>query len=100
MKGKYKKKNEVTISEAIRYFIKENGMEERVMQSMAIDGWHDQMGDFMKKYTDQIFVRNHVLFVKINAPALKNELSFGKSKILNHINQYIGEEYLTEIRFL
>lgn len=95
-----KKKNEVTLSEAIRYFIRENGMEERVLESMAIDGWHDQMGDFMKNYTDTVYVKNRVLFVKINKPALKNELSFGKSKILSHINKFIGEEYILEVKFL
>ena len=95
-----KKKNELTISEAIRYFIKEHGMEDRVLQSMAIDAWHDQMGDFLKSYTDQLFVRNQILFVQLNSPALKSELSCGKSKILNHINQYIGEDYIKEVRFL
>ena len=75
-------------------------MEEKVLQSMAIDAWHDQMGEFMKNYTDQLFVRNQVLFVKLNSPALKSELSYGKSKILNHINQYIGEEYIKEVKFL
>lgn len=95
-----KKKNEVTISEAIRYFIRENGMEERILESMAIDGWNDQMGDFMKKYTDDVSVKNRILLVRLNAPALKNELSYGKSKILNHINKFIGEDFLTDIKFL
>lgn len=95
-----KKKNEVSISEAIRYFIKEHGMEERVLQSMAIDAWHDQMGDFMKKFTDQLFVKNQILYVQLNSPALKSELSYGKSKILNHINQFIGEDYIKEVKFL
>lgn len=95
-----KKKNEVTISEAIRYFIREHGMEDRVLRSMVIDAWHDQMGEFMKSYTDDLFVKNQVLFVKLNSPALKAELNYGKTKILNHINQYIGEEYLKEVRFL
>lgn len=95
-----KKKNEVTISEAIRYFIKENGMEERVLESMAIDGWHDQMGEFMKSYTEQLFVKKRVLYIKLNSPALKAELSYGKTKILHHINQFIGEDFLEEVRFL
>ena len=65
-------------------------MEERVLQSMAIDAWYDQMGDFIKPYTDEVFVKNRILFIKMNAPALKNELSFGKSKILKHVNDFIS----------
>lgn len=95
-----KKKNEVTISEAIRYFIREHGMEEKVLESMAIDGWNDQMGEFLKKYTEQIYVKNRVLFVKLNAPALKNELQFGKSKIQIHINKFIGEDFLQDVKFI
>ncbi|MXV38334.1 DUF721 domain-containing protein [Flavobacteriaceae bacterium Ap0902] len=95
-----KRKNEITISEAIRYFIKENGMEQRVLDSMVLDAWQDQMGDFMKQYTDALYVKNRILFVRINSPAIKNELSYGKSKILQHINNYMEEEYLTEIKFI
>ena len=67
---------------------------------MALDGWNDQMGDFLQKYTEQLYVKNRVLYVKLNAPALKNELQFGKSKILTHINNFIGEEFLTEVKFI
>lgn len=95
-----KRKNEVTLSEAIRYFIQEHGMEQRVLDSMVLDAWHNQMGDFMKKYTDSLYVKNRTLFVKINSPAIKNELSYGKSKILKHINAYIEEEYVLEIKFI
>ncbi|MDO5654662.1 MAG: DciA family protein [Flavobacteriaceae bacterium] len=95
-----KKKNEVNIAEAIQYFIREHGMEERILESMAIDGWHDQMGDFMKNYTERIFVKNRVLFIKLNSPALKNELNYGKTKILDYINQFIGKTYLEDVQFL
>ncbi|MGI9527500.1 MAG: DUF721 domain-containing protein [Weeksellaceae bacterium] len=95
-----KKKNEVTISEAIRYFIRENGMEQRVLDSMVLDAWHDQMGEFMKKYTDTLYVKNRTLFVKLNSPAIKTELSYGKSKILKHINAYMEEDYLIDIKFI
>lgn len=95
-----RKKNEITISEAIRYFIKEHGMEQRVLDSMVIDAWNEQMGKFMEKYTDNLYVKNKMLFVKINSPAIKNELSYGKSKIIKHINAYVGEEYITDVRFI
>ena len=95
-----KKSNEINIGEAIRLFIKEYGMEERVLESMAIDAWHDQMGDFMKKYTETLYVKNRVLFVRISEPALKNELQYGRSKIQTHINEYIQQDFIKEIRFL
>lgn len=95
-----KRQNEISIAEAIRYFIKDHGMEERVLQSMAIDAWHEQMGEFMKKYTQEIYVKNQILFVRISSSAIKNELSYGKSKILAHINQYLEKDYIKEVRFL
>ncbi|MBV7441877.1 DUF721 domain-containing protein [Weeksellaceae bacterium TAE3-ERU29] len=95
-----KKNNEQTIGEAIKYFIQEHGMQERVLESMAIDAWHQQMGDFMKKYTDALYVKKRILFVKLNSPAFKNELSYGKSKIIEHINSTLKEQFIQDIRFL
>lgn len=94
------KKNEVSISEAIKMFMKEYGMEERVLQSVAIDTWDKQMGAYLSKYTEKIYVKNRIMYVKLNSPALKKELSFGKNKIVTHINEDMGEEFIQDLKFI
>jgi len=40
------------------------------------------------------------LYIKIKSPELKNELSMGKSKIKEHINNELDVDYLNDIKFL
>lgn len=41
-----RRKNEMTVGEAVKEFIRWHGMEERVLQSMAEDAWEEEMGGF------------------------------------------------------
>lgn len=95
-----RKNNEQTLGEAIRLFIETNGMQERVLESMTIDAWKKQMGKFVENMTEEIYVKKRTLFVKLNSPSFKTELSYGKTKIIAHVNQEIGEDFLEDIRFL
>ncbi len=95
-----RRKNELNLGEAIRHFIREMGMEEKILEQMALEAWNDQMGEFVANKTDTIYIKNHVLFVRINVPALKNELSYGKEKILTHINETLGKEFITDVKFI
>lgn len=94
------KKNQVNLGEALKLFFQENGLEERVLQSLAIDAWHAQMGDFMKQFTTELYVKKKVLYVRLNSPAFKSELSYGKSKILTHIHEYMDSDYIKDVVFL
>lgn len=93
-------KNEVNIGEAIREFIRVNGMEERIMELSVIDAWFAQTGAFMEKYTDEVYVKNRKLYVRLNSPAFKNELQYGKSKLMAHINGELKEDFVQELIFL
>jgi len=56
------------------------------------------MGKFFEKYTDRVEVRQRVLYVKINSPAMRQELLMGKSKILANINEEIKKDFLVDVK--
>ena len=43
------------------------------------------------------FRQNHVLFVRVDSDALRNELSYSKSLLLKNLNEIVGKELLSEI---
>lgn len=95
-----RKQNLVSLSEGISSFIERFGYQEQVRESQVIDAWHVQMGDFVKNMTETIFVKNQVLYVRLTSPAFKSEFSYGKTKIIAHINESLGEDYLKDVHFL
>lgn len=95
-----KRKNDQNIGEALRLMISELGIEEKLLTIQAEETFEEMMGQYIMGYVEAFYVRNKVLVIKIKSPELKSELNYGRSKILNHINETLGKEFITEVRFL
>lgn len=97
---KKREKNQQSLGEAIRLLISEYGIEEKILSVQAEELFQEMMGKYIMGYVESFYVKNKELFVKIKSPELKNELQYGRSKILEHINQEIGKEYLIAVNFI
>ena len=78
--------------------MKVNGKEELMWEVKAEEAWRTVMGKFFEKYTDKVEVRQRVLYVKINSPAMREELHRGRSKIKDNINEEIKNDYLIDVK--
>ncbi|MFA7687206.1 MAG: DUF721 domain-containing protein [Moheibacter sp.] len=94
-----RKDNQQSLGEAIRHMISDLGMEEKILSVQAEEIFTEMMGPYIMKYVEQITVKKQTLHVRINSPELRNELQYGKSKIIAHVNEQIGKEYLTDVKF-
>lgn len=95
-----RKDNQLSLGEAIKYMIADLGMEEKILVMRAEEIFMKMMGAYIMKYVEHINVQRQILFIKINSPELKNELQYGKSKIIAHINEEIGKEYIIDVKFI
>ncbi len=55
------------------------------------------MGKTIANRTDAIFFKESKLIVKLNSSVLREELSFSKNKIIQLLNDDIGEEVVKEV---
>jgi|TARA_B100000242_G_scaffold270942_1_gene222787 hypothetical protein len=62
--------------------------------------WLNVMGKNVSQYTENIYIKNNTLFLKINSSALKQELSYGKDKIIDNFNNEIGSDEIKKIVFI
>lgn len=95
-----RKDNQLSLGEAIKHMISDLGMEEKILVMMTEEIFAEMMGTYIMKYVEKIAVQKQILFVKINSPELRNELLYGKSKIIAHINEEIGKEYIKDVKFI
>lgn len=95
-----RKDNQMSLGEAIKYMISDLGMEEKVLSLHAEEIFVEMMGAYIMKYVEKISVQKQILYIKMNSPELKNELLYGKSKIIAHINEEIRKEYITDVKFI
>jgi predicted nucleic acid-binding Zn ribbon protein len=92
-----RKKNEVTIGEAMQEMLREFKLKSRLDETRVQRIWAELMGKTIATYTTQITVRKKVLYLTIISAPLKQELSYAKEKIVKLINEEMGEEYIREV---
>ena len=68
------------------------------MQALQItDVWEQIMGATIAKYTESIQISNKTLFITTSVAPLRNELVFQKEKIIQRVNEALGEQIINEV---
>ena len=62
--------------------------------------WLNVMGKNISQYTRNIYIKGNTLYLKITSSTLKEELSYGKDKIIQNFNKEIGNDKINEIVFI
>jgi len=85
------------MQDAIQQFLKQSRLKSG-MQALRIEEiWEQIMGKTIAKYTDKIEIINQTLFINTAVGPLKNELLYQKDKIIERVNEALGEKVITEV---
>ncbi len=55
------------------------------------------MGNGVNSYTQEVILKGSTLYVKLTSAVLREELSYGKDKIIKMINEELRKEIVTSI---
>jgi predicted nucleic acid-binding Zn ribbon protein len=89
--------NEQPLKAAIEEFLDRFHLRDKLNQAKVIEAWEKVVGEMVARNTSQLHIRNKVLYVKVNSAALRNELLFARTKILNSLNKEVGANVIEEI---
>ena len=93
----FKKYNDQPISEVLQDLITKNNWKSKLYQNKVKQIWVLNMGKTINSYTKEIKLRGKKLFISIASAPLRQELSYSKTKIIDLINEGLGEEYVTDV---
>ncbi len=94
-----KKTNEILLKDAISAFLKDNNLESKLNETRVISAWEEVVGKLVSRHTNQMYVKNRTLFVRVDSAALREELSYQGSKLIKKLNLAAGVEAIDDIRF-
>ena len=89
--------NNTDIKNLINVFLKKNRLENGLLDLEVKKVWFEVMDNGIANYTRDVNLKNKTLYVKLNSPALREELSYGKEKLINIINQKFENEIINKI---
>lgn len=95
-----KDSNEQSLKEIINELLKAYKLEDGINETRLISSWESVAGSMISKHTERIFIRKNKLYIKLDSPALKHELSFAKSKLIKALNKVVNQNVIDEIILL
>jgi len=88
---------EISIGDAIKQFLAKSKLKGGIQALQIQDAWEKIMGKTIAKYTDKIEIINSTLFISSTVAPLKNELLYQKEKIIERVNEALGENVIKEV---
>ncbi len=88
------------IKDLIPKMLSENHLQKGMDQISVKEAWLQVMGPGVANYTEEVSLKNQVLLVKLNSSALRQELEYGKDKILKMMRESLAQIPIKSMKFM
>ena len=93
-----KRNNEhISIQDALKEFVETNKLEKGLDKINVADAWAKLMGNGVNNYTTAVNLERETLYVQLSSSVLREELSYGKEKIVNMLNEELGKTIIKKL---
>ena len=99
MRSPKKKFEPQTIGEVLDDIVGSKALKTGLTNAKVVQLWSKLMGKNIERYTDKIIVKNKTLTIFLSSAPLREELTYGKEKIIKMINKETGVKLIEKIIF-
>ncbi|MBR9914640.1 MAG: DUF721 domain-containing protein [Algicola sp.] len=85
------------ISDILKEFVETNKLQSGLDKVDVRDAWAKMMGNGVNNYTTEVKLDKDTLYVSLTSSVLREELSYGKEKIMNMLNESIGKDVVKKL---
>ena len=86
-----------SISDVLKNFVDKNKLQKGLDRVNVKEVWQAQMGPAINKYTTSIQLNNDTLYIELSSSVLREELSYGKEKIIKMMNEELGKNLVKKL---
>ncbi|SHI33056.1 DUF721 domain-containing protein [Algibacter luteus] len=93
-----KRNNEhISIQDALKEFVETNKLQKGLNKVNVAEAWAKLMGNGVNNYTTAVNLERETLHVQLSSSVLREELSYGKEKIITMLNEELGKEIIKKL---
>ena len=89
--------NQKSIKQAIDDAFNSLNIKKKIAETRLVTSWEAVMGKTISKHTRKLFITKGTLFIYLDNPALKNELLYSRERIIELVNEAVGEELIKDV---
>ena len=80
--------------------LQENKLQKGMDLVLVKEAWAEVMGNGVNTYTKNIQFKNGTLIVELTSSVLREELSYGKDKIVRLLNEKLNKTLIKSVKLL
>ena len=93
-----KRRNDhISIADALKEFVETNKLETGLDKINVADAWANLMGNGVNNYTTSVQLERDILYIQLSSSVLREELSYGKEKIISMLNDTLGKPLIKKL---
>jgi predicted nucleic acid-binding Zn ribbon protein len=86
------------ISELLQGFYDANPeLRQKLMEMRIVRAWGEVLGQSTLQATQNLYVKNGVLYVSVNSSVLRNELWLNRERLKKCLNDHAGMEVISDL---
>ena len=90
--------SDMNIGDAIKAFLRKSRLRTGIQALQIEEIWASLMGKTIARYTEKIEIINHTLFIRTTVGPLRQELMYQKEKIIERVNEALGEKVIKDVK--
>lgn len=87
------------VKDLVLQVLREQGLETPLNQKRLVESWPVVAGPVIARYTLNTYIYNQTLHVRLSNPALRADLSMMRQELVKKLNDVVGEQVISDIRF-
>ncbi|PKA83791.1 uncharacterized protein DUF721 [Ulvibacter sp. MAR_2010_11] len=92
-----KRDGENTIGDVLKNFVASNKLQKGLDKISAKEAWAKVLGEPIGKYTTEVLLDRDTLYVQLSSSVLREELTYGKEKIIRLLNEELGKDLIKKL---
>ncbi|UMY64320.1 MULTISPECIES: DUF721 domain-containing protein [unclassified Flavobacterium] len=89
--------NEGSLGDVLKEIIQSHHLQGGIDDVLVRNAWKSLMGNGVNTYTRGLTLKGSVLHVELTSSVLREELSYGKDKIIRLLNDEVGREVVSSV---
>ena len=85
------------IEEILKEFVETHNLQAGLDKVNVRDAWANLMGNGVNNYTTTIELKHDTLYVQLSSSVLREELSYGRDKIVTMLNESLGKDIVKKL---
>ena len=99
MNEKKRESNTASLGDVVSKLMKAYRLDDKLKEIEITSKWEEMMGRAVALRTKQIYIKNKILYLQLDSSVMREELQYGKTVIIERLNDYAGFQIINDVWF-